>query len=58
MRVTGIKAQGYTGTSRSNHWVRNFKIHIGSTSESLDYIKDSNDQTMVGKMIRVYSLSK
>ena len=58
MRVTGIIAQGETGTLGNHRWVRNFKIQFGSTSGSLDYIKDSKDQTMVGKMISVYSLLK
>ena len=58
MRVTGIIAQGYMGTEGNRRWVRNFKIQFGSTSGSLDYIKDSRNQTMVGKMIRVFSLSK
>ena len=52
--VTGIIAQGFIGSSGNHRWIRNFKFQFGSSPGSLDYIKDSNGQAMVGIMILVY----
>ena len=55
MNTYGIIVQGYRGNAGHHRWVRNFKIQFGSTSESLDYMKGSDGETMVG-IICVYLL--